>query len=344
MSRFSRWAAAASIPIAAGLMFTPGSAADTERVPPVPDAAPALSEMAPTARIVDRKQLPNGATRTTVRMGPIVTQPHYGHGGGEHGHGTHTTIAGPWTPPCVNCYLTSVKPDLTYADGSSANYDTGVTLHHAVLFDRSKKDVTCGDSRSFYELTGRRLFASGNERTAGRLPAGFGVKLGKAPMTWGAAELMNMKPEPQAVFVEATITHVPASTPGMEAVTPVWLDSANCTGDSQHSVPAGASTTTWRWQSTISGTVKAAGGHLHDGGRSLALSNASSGRHMCTSTAGYGTDPAYMGHIESMSVCSAQHLGAVRRGDVLQLDSTYQMDHAANDVMSIMLAYIDQED
>lgn len=95
-------------------------------------------EMAPTARIVDRTQLPNGATRTTVRMGPIVTQTHSGHGGGEHDH-THTTIAGPWTPPCANCYLTGVKPDLTYADGSSANYDTGVTLHHAVLFDRSKR-------------------------------------------------------------------------------------------------------------------------------------------------------------------------------------------------------------
>ncbi|MPY81005.1 MAG: hypothetical protein GEV04_21725 [Actinophytocola sp.] len=86
---------------------------------------------------------------------------------------------------------------------------------------------------------------------------------------------------------------MPASTPGMEEVTPVWLDAANCTGDSQHSVPAGKSTTTWRWQSTLSGTVKAAAGHLHDGGRSLALSNASTGQHMCTSEAGYGTDPAY---------------------------------------------------
>ncbi|GAA5121069.1 hypothetical protein [Haloechinothrix salitolerans] len=342
MRRFSRLAAAAGIPVAAALVFMPGAATGTERVPAVPDPTPALSATAPTATIIDRKQLANGATETTVRMGPIVAQPH-SNDGGEHGHGTHTTLAGPWQPPCVNCYVTSVKPDLTYADGSSANYDTGVMLHHAVLFDRSKQDVTCGDSDSFYELTGRRIFASGNERTGGKLPDGYGIKFGAVPMTWGVVELMNMKPEPQAVFVEATITHVPADPQGMEEVTPIWLDAANCTGDSQHSVPAGESTTTWRWQSTISGTVKAAGGHLHDGGRSLALSNASTGQHMCTSKAGYGTDPAYMGHIESMSLCTGQDLGTVRRGQVLQLDSKYQMDHAADDVMTIMIAYVDEE-
>lgn len=333
--------AVAAVAAGSALLVMPGAAADTALAPVVPEVGSSVSETAPLARIVDRKQLANGATETTVRMGPIVAQPHSGDGGGEHSHGTHTTVAGPWLPPCANCYVTSVKPDLTYADGSSANYDTGVMLHHAVLFDRSKQDVTCGDSDSFYELTGRRIFASGNERTGGKLPDGYGVKLDAVPMTWGVVELMNMKPEPQAVFVEATVTHVPADTKGMEEVTPIWLDAANCTGDSQHSVPAGESTTTWRWQSTISGTIMAAGGHLHDGGRSLALSNVSTGQHMCTSEAGYGTDPSYMGHIESMTLCSGR-LGTVRRGEVLQLDSVYQMDHAADDVMTIMIAYVDE--
>lgn len=338
MRRFSRWATAVGIPVAAALLFTPGSAADTERVPPISDAAPALSGTAPTAKIVEQRQLPSGATETTVRT-PIIARPHSGHGGG-HGHGTHTTVAAPIMPPCVNCYVTGITPDLTYRDGSSANYDTGVMLHHAVVFDRSKKDVTCGGGRSLFQLTGRRIFAAGNERTAARLSQGYGVKLGRTPMTWGVVELMSMMHEPQAVFFELTIRHVPASMPGMAAVTPVWLDAANCTADSEHSVPAGTSTTTWRWRSTISGTVKSTGGHLHDGGRSVALSNTNTGRHLCNSEAGYGTDPAYLGHIESMSVCSGQRLGTVRKGQVLQLDSTYRMEHAADDVMSIMMAYI----
>lgn len=344
MTRLSRLTAAASALIAgAALLFTPGATAETESAPAAHDAAPTLpGTTAPDAGIVEQRQLPNGMTETTIRMGPIIARPHSGHGSGD-GHGTHTTVAGLMMSPCSDCYVTSIKPDLTYSDGSSANYDTGVMLHHAVLFDRSKKDVTCGDSQTFYELTGRRIFASGNERTAGRLPDGYGVKLDATPMTWSVVELMNMKHEPQAVFFETTIRHVPVSTPGMEEVTPVWLDAANCTRDSRHSVPAGESTTTWRWQSTISGTVKAAGGHLHDGGRSLALSNASTGRHMCTSEAGYGTRPAYMGHIESMSVCSDRNLGIVRSGQVLQLDSVYRMDHAADDVMTIMMAYVDEQ-
>lgn len=302
----------------------------------------AESASGPAATVVDQRPLANGATETTVRVGPIIARPHSDTGGGEHGHGTHTTIAAPFQPPCVDCYVTSIKPDLAHVDGATANYDTGVMLHHAVLFDRSKPDATCSDRDSFYEVTGRRIFASGNERTGGRLPDGYGIEFGAAPLTWAVVEVMNMKPEPQPVFFETTITHVPADTRGMNEVTPVWLDAANCTGDSQHSVPAGRSTTTWRWLSSVSGTVKSTAGHVHDGGKSVTLSNTTTDQHMCTSKAGYGTDPAYRGHIESMSVCSGQNVGAVRKGEVLQLDSVYSMEHPAADVMTIMLAYIDE--
>ena len=92
-----------------------------------------------------------------------------------------------------------------------------------------------------------------------------------------------MTNEPRTVFFDMTIRHVPASRQGMAEVTPVWLDAANCTGRSEHVAPAGSRRPPWRWQSMISGTVKAAAGHLHDGRRSIALSNTSTGRHICTS-------------------------------------------------------------
>jgi len=337
----SRLLAAAGALLTAALFAAPGVSANPESAGPASGPERATSQTTPTARIVAQRQLPNGMTETVVRT-PIVARPHSGHGGGEHGHGTHTTVALPWTPPCANCYVTGIEPALTYSDGSTANYDTGATIHHAVLFDRSKKDVTCGDGRNIFRLTGKRIFASGNERTNLRLPDGYGVELGRAPLTWGVVEVMNMKHEPQTVFFETSFTHVPADTRGMEEVTPVWLDAANCTGDSHHSVPDGESTTTWRWKSTISGTITSAGGHLHDGGRSVTLSNASTGQHICTSKAAYGTDPAFMGHLESMSVCRRESLGTVRRGEVLQFDSLYRMGHAAGNVMSIMMAYVDQ--
>ena len=42
-----------------------------------------------------------------------------------------------------------------------------------------------------------------------------------------------------------------------------------------------------------------------------------------------------------MSVCTGNRLGTVCKGQVLQLDSVYDIHHAAGDVMSIMMAFVD---
>ncbi|GAA5108747.1 hypothetical protein [Haloechinothrix salitolerans] len=305
----------------------------------VPSAASAAPG-SPDATIIASERNADGSTTTTVRVGPLTAKPHSGDGGGEHGMGTHTTLMAPLVPPCVNCYITAIQPDLTYADGSRANYDTGVMLHHAVLFDRARTDVTCGDQ--LLGLAGRRLFASGNERTGGELPPGTGVKLGWLPLTWTLVELMNMKSDAQTVYFDVTMTHVSARAGGMTEATPVWLDANNC-GDSTHPVPEGKSTTTWEWTSTIDGTLKAAGGHLHDGGEVITAFNRTTGETLCESEAGYGTDPSYRGHIESMSVCSGDDLGRVNRGDTIELVSHYDTDHADPVAMSIMVAFVAED-
>ncbi|GAB3484047.1 hypothetical protein [Amycolatopsis cihanbeyliensis] len=302
-------------------------------------------------RIVHRQSLPDGSERTTVRIGPLTMKPHEG-GGHDHGvrpthgpdepmHGTHTRALALLLPPCVNCYITGIQPDLSYADGSSANYHSGAMLHHAVFFDRSRSDVTCQDG--WVGLAGRRIFATGNERTGGALPDGYGVRYGFLPLTYVALELMNMKPEEQRVFFEVTMTHVPAGTPGMDEVTPVWLDADNCRL-SEHSVPEGESNTRWEWTSTIEGTFKGAGGHIHDGGESITLSNLDTEEEICSSRAGYGSIPEYEGHIESMSTCLGPDLGSVREGERLGLHSVYHSSYPQDDAMSIMVAFVDEND
>ncbi|WP_216206525.1 hypothetical protein [Amycolatopsis aidingensis] len=302
-------------------------------------------------RIVHSKVLPDGSKQTTVRIGPVIMKPHED-GGHDHGvgplhgpdepmHGTHTLAFAPLIPPCLNCYITGIQPDLTYADGSPANYHSGAMLHHAVFFDRSKADVTC--QGSWVSLAGRRIFATGNERTGGNLPDGYGVRYGFLPLTYVMLELMNMKNEQQQVFFEVTMTHVPGDTPGMEEVTPIWLDADNC-GISEHSVPKGESHTRWEWKSTIEGTFKGAGGHVHDGGEVITLSNLDTGEDICASRAGYGTVPEYEGHIESMSTCLAEDLGSVRKGERLGLHSVYHSNYPQDDAMSIMIAFVDEDD
>src|SRR5918998_978278 len=105
---------------------------------------------------------------------------------------------------------------------------------------------------------------------------------------------------------------LPATDPNTKPVTPVWMDMNNC-ANSQYAIPAGHRVDTWSWTSTITGRVVWAGGHVHNWGLSTTLSNIDAAQKQCKSVAGYGTDAAFMGNIESMSVCAWDRLGTVRR-------------------------------
>jgi hypothetical protein len=45
--------------------------------------------------------------------------------------------------PCIDCYITSFRPDLVYENGTSATMADGVMLHHAVLTSQFRPDPTC---------------------------------------------------------------------------------------------------------------------------------------------------------------------------------------------------------
>ncbi|MDV6013811.1 hypothetical protein [Haloechinothrix sp. LS1_15] len=323
----------------------------------------ALSE----PQITEQRSLFGGARESTIRIGPVIAEAHEhddddhdggheaGSGHGTHGdgprgpeekaHGTHTTIAAPVPMPCwlLSCYITSVEPDLTYKDGSRANYDTDIMLHHAVLFDRSREDITCADET--LGLAGQRIFAAGNERTGGQIPEGYGLPIGPVPLLWSVVELENFAPEAQAVFFDMTVEATPSLLDsGVTEVTPVWWDVANCTFDSHHHVPEGESTTTWQWESTLTGTLHAAGGHLHDGGDTLTLHNRTTGDELCASHADYGNDPAYLGHIDTMTTCTDGNLGTITQGDTLELVSDYHSHYPQHNAMSIMIGFVEETD
>src|SRR5438067_2449184 len=61
---------------------------------------------------------------------------------------------------------------------------------------------------------------------------------------------------------------------------------------------------------------------------------------LCTSWAGYGSKPAYAGHIESMHVCAWDSLGTVRAGEVLDLEAVYNAAEPVDDVMGIMVVHV----
>jgi hypothetical protein len=62
--------------------------------------------------------------------------------------------------PCTDCLITWMQAGLEYPDGTAANADTGMWLHHIVLSNSKRESVVC-PSMDY----GDRFFASGNERT-----------------------------------------------------------------------------------------------------------------------------------------------------------------------------------
>jgi hypothetical protein len=266
----------------------------------------------------------------TVQYGPIPLAP-----------GILTAFVPGVPKPCSDCDVTGVKLDLVYNDGKSANLDTGVMLHHVLLWQYNRPDSTCGPETPV-GMAGQRFFAAGNERTAGTLPKGYAYHLGNNAMN-AYFELWNHGTEVKQVNFRAKVTYLTGDGKGVKRVTPVWLDQNNCSLTSTYQAPAGPSNQVARWKSTLTGTVVAAAGHVHDGGIKTVLSNETTGQHICTSWAGYGKNPAYKGSVESMSVCIGENLGSVREGEDLAIDTYYNLPEPKDDVMGIMLAYVHEK-
>jgi hypothetical protein len=71
--------------------------------------------------------------------------------------------------PCSDCGITHIRADLEYPNGSYANADTGMWLHHTVFYNMNRTDTTCSKWPE-------RIFASGNERTPADLTLNEYVK------------------------------------------------------------------------------------------------------------------------------------------------------------------------
>jgi len=148
-------------------------------------------------------------------------------------------------------------PELVFSDGSTANMQQGILLHHFVFFNPSAQALAC--SNSFAEP----FWGSGNERTPLHLPSPYGY--GTSGTSWSMlTHLVNLNTQAKTVYVQVIYRTRPNSE--TEPTRPVWLDiDSFCNGgDSEYTIPTGYSDTHVDWTSTIDGRVINAWGHLHD--------------------------------------------------------------------------------
>jgi hypothetical protein len=161
-------------------------------------------------------------------------------------------------PPCTNCRITDMVPELVFTDGTTANMQQGILLHHFVFFNPANHPLACPSSS-----IGEPFWGSGNERTHLHLPSPYGYE--NTSSTWSMlTHLVNLNTQSKTVYVQVVFRWRPLAE--TEKARPVWLDIDNfCNGgDSEYTIPTGYSDTHVDWTSTFDARVINAWGHLHD--------------------------------------------------------------------------------
>ena len=94
-----------------------------------------------------------GAKRVKMSYGPFIVPPK----NDAESYGMKEFAIQNASMPCNDCLLLNWTPDLVYEDGSSANADRQLWLHHAAFLNMGRTDVPCPKFQD-------RYMASGNER------------------------------------------------------------------------------------------------------------------------------------------------------------------------------------
>ena len=267
-----------------------------------------------------------------------------------------------------------MQAGLEYPNGTYANTDTGVMLHHIVMYENSSQDLTCPSIST-------RFFASGNERTPIDLTVNGTSKTGYyIPANTSMAylvELMNEQSNQRYVTVTVNFEYIQGQPSGFRPVTTWWLDVAGPCKGSDEDVPAAPNDVIFNYTSPtpfaapFGGSIVTMAGHIHDGGTLVTVSE--NGNTICTFTATYAATPGFvdefpvstgdepgmngmgnasmaMTHISNISVC--KDAGTFKAGSEFGIQALYNASaHAlmlGSDghplpVMGISLMYVTNE-
>jgi hypothetical protein len=293
---------------------------------------------------------PGQVTTTTLRYGPYTIPAAKG---AEMGM-IENAIAFGVARPCSNCYITSMQAGLITPEGATVNVAQGLWLHHMVLADQAKQDLTCAAKGP--GLLGQRFFSSGNERSPVASGGPFGYQQGTNDAWNMIYDLMNMTSAARQVYITVTYQYVSTSTPGYRPMTPLWLDINQC-ANSERPPQSGSYNYGYSLTSQWTGSMIGIGGHLHDGGTNVTI--AKNSVLVCDSRATYGGTPDYiegsasthmpgMAHISDMSRChgtAALPVTTIAPGDRIDLVANYDADAhmqmGNHPVMGIAIGYLD---
>jgi hypothetical protein len=208
-----------------------------------------------------------------------------------------------------------------------------VHLHHIVMTTSARQDALCPGRRE-------RFIGAGMERTPINIWGPYAYLVG-ANDQWGSIyHLMNETATTRTVYIEYTLRYQPgANATNTRPVQPWFMDVTGC-GNSTYDIPGNGGPGSFHlrsrsWQAPRDGIAVYSGGHVHEGGVDITLSDAAPGSPACTMTASYHHDPY---HLATINPCLLHE--KVVGGRSYRVTSRYDNSQPYADVMGIVLAYV----
>ncbi len=241
-----------------------------------------------------------GDGNLVVRLGPVNLT----HGSMFEAQGVTFTVP-------FDGWFTAYHPRMVNAAGDRL---PGSLLHHVAFWNLNRKDFLCPGHNE-------HIFGAGGEMNDWpKLPGiGYRVRRGdQIRITSMFHDPSDMDYPDAYLEVQIEYTRADAGEP-LRSVYPAWFDVKEC-GDSSFDIPAGQTVRTGTFTLLYSGTLLGAGGHLHDYGRQLVLTDAARKRHIAVLDA--ETDAA--GRLLSMPVKTFGATGyRINKGDVVAVTARY---------------------
>jgi len=173
-----------------------------------------------------------------------------------------------WTVP-FDGWLVSYSPELRDGEGNDIE---AKLLHHVAFWNEGRSDFLCPNKPE-------HVFGAGGELTRWPPLPGFGYAVHHGDRIRISTMFHNPTGTsyPKAYLAVqvsyVTETAVDSGIPKLRSVYPAWFDVMEC-GESGYDLKSGETVKTGQFQMPRAGLLLGIGGHLHDYGRSLTVTNA----------------------------------------------------------------------
>jgi plastocyanin len=245
--------------------------------------------------------------------------------------------------PRIEGWIVGFEPNLTLANGTVPPVED-IHLHHGVWATGARRDATA-------LLLPERFLGVGEEKTALRLPPGYGYEYDPNEYWWLNYMVHNLTSRPYKVLITYDVDIVPRRSAPRElkSVRPIWMDVENgsfypvfdvikgsgtggrYTYPEQVNDPYGGGQPKNEWTVPTRGVLVHTFGHLHPGGLQVDLGLERGGKqaHLFSSTAKYYEPAGAVSWDVSMTATRRDWAVAVRPGDVLKISATYDTSRAS---------------